>query len=254
MAVIANLKIRSKVGLMASAIVAMALYTSVAIAGATEDLIEAAKHGDLPSVNRLLKKDVNSNARDKEGTTPLVSASMKGHCEIAPMLLAKEADANEKNQYDTTADQQSSANVGLASSSSVQSRVLFSSAGPFHIGDEQMRDWPTLHGKCFNINFQPNQCTKILFLNLESFGLENSVARFNEKTIQFVSPQIPKEGFSRPNYWSFQQYVELPIQFMVNGMNSLEICADLVSNPEHRGDVDDFQIKNIGITALDRCD
>jgi hypothetical protein len=61
-------------------------------------------------------------------------------------------------------------------------------------------------------------------------------------------------GSSRPNYWSFQQYVELPIEFMVNGMNILEICSDLVSNPEHIGDMDDFQIRNIRITALDMCD
>jgi hypothetical protein len=242
------------VGLMTSMIAAMAQFPCVANAGATENLIEAAKHSDLSSVKRLLKKKLDLNARDMDRTTTLMPASMKDHREIALMLLAEEADVNAKKQYETTAGHQTSANVGLTSASPVQSHVLFSSAGPFHIGDEQMRDWPTLQGKCFNIDFQPNQCTKILLISLESFGLENSIARFNKKTIQFLSPQIPKKGSSRPNYWSFQQYLELPIEFMVNGMNSLEICSDLVSNPEHIGDVDDFQIRNIRITALDMCD
>jgi len=56
MALTKNPTVGNKAGIMASAMAFMALWATVAIAGMNEDLIEAAKRGDLPQVKGLVDK------------------------------------------------------------------------------------------------------------------------------------------------------------------------------------------------------
>jgi len=57
-----------------------------------DDLVEAARHGDIASVQALLDKGADVNARDERGCTALMWASMFGYREVAQALLDKGAD------------------------------------------------------------------------------------------------------------------------------------------------------------------
>jgi ankyrin repeat protein len=77
--------------------------TLLAFAGPNEDLIAAAEKGDIATVQALLAKGVDVNAKDKDGRTALMLASWKGQVEVVKELLAKSADANAKDNYGGTA-------------------------------------------------------------------------------------------------------------------------------------------------------
>lgn len=70
-------------------------------AGDAEDLIDAARIGDISTVKVLLAKGVDVNAKTNDhGTTVLMVASQQGYIEIVQVLLAKGADVNTKsNNY-----------------------------------------------------------------------------------------------------------------------------------------------------------
>jgi hypothetical protein len=76
-----------KISMMALLIAVVLLRVTVAIAGINENLVEAAKRGDLPEVKRLLAEGAEANAKDQYGKTALARASMKGHWEVQDMLL-----------------------------------------------------------------------------------------------------------------------------------------------------------------------
>jgi|GEM_PF-1591503 len=60
-----------------------------------EQLIQAARHGDLAQVQQLIAQGVDVNAGDKSGKTALIIASEKGNFEIVKALLAvKNIDVN----------------------------------------------------------------------------------------------------------------------------------------------------------------
>ncbi len=54
-----------KVSIMGLFIAVVSLWVTFAIAGMNEDLVEAAKIGDLPEVKRLLAKGADGNAKDE---------------------------------------------------------------------------------------------------------------------------------------------------------------------------------------------
>ena len=60
-------------------IVVFALWANVAIAGVNENLLEAAKRGDLDEVTSLVDKGADVNAKDNRGATALMFASDNGH-------------------------------------------------------------------------------------------------------------------------------------------------------------------------------
>src|SRR6266568_3903457 len=63
--------------------------------GASEDLIEAAKRGDLERVKRILETDDRlANLKDESGATPLHYAAMNGYRQIVQLLLERGADIN----------------------------------------------------------------------------------------------------------------------------------------------------------------
>lgn len=70
-----------------------------------KQMIKAAKKGDVVAVKQLLKLAPSlSNARDKDGSTPLHCACWKGHVEVVRVLLDAGADINAKNQNDHYGD------------------------------------------------------------------------------------------------------------------------------------------------------
>ena len=70
----------------------------------SDKLIDASRSGDLKSVERLLKKGVDIEARDGEyQSSPLIWASYGGHLEVVELLLKKGADPNAVNKEKRTA-------------------------------------------------------------------------------------------------------------------------------------------------------
>ena len=62
-------------------------------------LLEAAKKGDLASVERLLAAGADVNYQDEGDYTPLMGAASRGHNVIVERLLAAGADVHLKDEY-----------------------------------------------------------------------------------------------------------------------------------------------------------
>ena len=72
-------------------------------AGINDELIDAARKGDINRIKKLLDKGADVNAKDKDGETALMAAALRGHTEIVQFLLNKGADVNAKRNDGTTA-------------------------------------------------------------------------------------------------------------------------------------------------------
>ncbi len=68
-----------------------------------DDLNNAAMNGDLPRVKTLLAKGADINAKDSNGATALIVASLYGNLEVVRELLSKGADINAKDHDGMTA-------------------------------------------------------------------------------------------------------------------------------------------------------
>ena len=66
------------------------------------DLINAAKGGDIELVKEIIKQGADVNAKNIKGDTSLIYASMNGHEEIVKYLIYKNADVNVKNNLGLT--------------------------------------------------------------------------------------------------------------------------------------------------------
>jgi ankyrin repeat protein len=65
---------------------------------ASENLIEAAKQGDLERVKGILETDGRlANVRDEAGATPLHYGAIHGHRQIVQLLLERGADINSRD-------------------------------------------------------------------------------------------------------------------------------------------------------------
>lgn len=67
--------------------------------GKDDDLIYAAKKGNINEVIKLLNSGVNVNCKDKMGNTPLRKACKKGYIEIVKLLIEKGAKVNYTDKY-----------------------------------------------------------------------------------------------------------------------------------------------------------
>jgi len=88
---------------MVSVMAVVLLWATVVIAGVNEDMIEAARTGDLPVVKGLIDKAADVNAKTNTGVTALMAASQNGHREVVQMLLDKGAAVNIKANDGRTA-------------------------------------------------------------------------------------------------------------------------------------------------------
>src|SRR5215813_5986299 len=64
-----------------------------------EDLIAAAKKGDVEAVKSLIAKGANVNARTNYGATALHFAADRGHLEVVKALVEAGADVNAKDEF-----------------------------------------------------------------------------------------------------------------------------------------------------------
>jgi len=83
------------------------LLTTIAAAvlvgcGPSVDIHEAAAFGNIEAIKQHLAADVDVNAKDRMGWTPLCEAAINGHKEIAELLLANGADVNVKDDRGMT--------------------------------------------------------------------------------------------------------------------------------------------------------
>ena len=65
--------------------------------------LDGVKDGDEIIVGALLESGANINARDKNGRTALILASMMGHFEIVKYLVKNDAKVNLKDDFGKTA-------------------------------------------------------------------------------------------------------------------------------------------------------
>jgi hypothetical protein len=68
--------------------------TALAAAGPADDLIAAARRGDAATVQALLDKGVDVNAKDSNGCTALMQAAAGGRLTVVRLLIDKQADVN----------------------------------------------------------------------------------------------------------------------------------------------------------------
>jgi ankyrin repeat protein len=74
-----------------------AVFAETNIPAKDAQLIQAAKDGNLSTVQTLLAQGADINAKGKYGTTALMDAVRKGHTKIVEVLLANGADVNAKD-------------------------------------------------------------------------------------------------------------------------------------------------------------
>ena len=67
------------------------------------DLINAVLKGDTATVNTLLAKGSDVNAKDRYGQTVLILAAKYGHTDVVKALLAEGADLNARDRFGDTA-------------------------------------------------------------------------------------------------------------------------------------------------------
>jgi len=80
-----------------------ALFCSVVYADQGAALIQAAGKNDLTQVQNLLEQGTDVNAKDDNGVTALMMASVMGHVEVVKRLLDKGADVSAKDNDGVTA-------------------------------------------------------------------------------------------------------------------------------------------------------
>jgi len=68
-----------------------------------DDLIDAAKIGDIYKVKELISKGADVNAKAENGRTTLMFAALKGYKDICKLLISKDADVNAKAENGRTA-------------------------------------------------------------------------------------------------------------------------------------------------------
>jgi len=87
-----------------SLLVFMFLMAKITLSNEVDDFFTAASDGDIVKVRSLLVKNPDFvNARDDEGNTALMLASMWVEKEVVMLLISRGADVNSKNIYGLTA-------------------------------------------------------------------------------------------------------------------------------------------------------
>ena len=78
--------------------------------------------------------------------------------------------------------------------------ILFQTFGQVHVGDENIRGWPIISGRCFELPLGAINKGDQIELNYQPYGLENAFIRFIGSELR-LTPQTPSPGQKRPNYW-----------------------------------------------------
>ena len=132
-----------------------------------------------------------------------------------------------------------------------EQRILFSAAGPIHLGDEAFPGWSWLYGNCFEFEIYVARPIQGLTLILQTFGLEiNAPVYLNyHKAAVLPRQAIIQSTMPKPNEWSKDRILVLATDKLRIGLNRITIFTDLVPRPQFSGDLDDFQIRNLRIIS-----
>lgn len=76
---------------------------SIVFAGVNEDFWLAAKNGDAAKVQELIAAGVDINAKDDDGWTALMKASLNRHYDVVKVLIDNGADVNIRDNQNRTA-------------------------------------------------------------------------------------------------------------------------------------------------------
>jgi ankyrin repeat protein len=66
------------------------------------EINDAARHGDVQAVGKLLDEGVAPDAKDETGETPLLSASLGGHSDVVAILVERGAKTGSRNDRGLT--------------------------------------------------------------------------------------------------------------------------------------------------------
>lgn len=125
-------------------------------------------------------------------------------------------------------------------------KKIHSRSSAIHLGDENIKKWSSLHGQCYAINVPSAQNYYSLKVTYQGYGVESATASFSGSRIK-LSPQAPKSGKKRPNYWSGTRQIEFDLPNSFKG-GRLSMCSDKVRNPEFAGDRDDLMLRRISVS------
>jgi hypothetical protein len=131
------------------------------------------------------------------------------------------------------------------------SGVLQALAGPIHLGDEELPDWPQLYGNCLELDFQIVPSIRRLTLILQTCGLEiNAPVYLNYRKFAVLPRRtgIPSST-GGPEEWSQDLIFEMPVDKLCHGLNRITITTDLVAKPKFSGDLADFQIRHLRLIS-----
>ena len=126
-----------------------------------------------------------------------------------------------------------------------QSHPVFSSEDQYHLGDENIGSWPNLWGVCIGLGTAELSHLDTVKVEYNSYGLETAYLQVGSQR-QILSPQMPRQGKRRPNYWSSRKATEI-IAKNSNKAANISICSESVTAAGQPVDYDDWLIDNISV-------
>ena len=115
---------------------------------------------------------------------------------------------------------------------------IFSDNSVIHLGDENIRDWPTLHGRCYDLMLPKSEGATQLAITFEPYGLERVTVYSAEGNFPVGSQEIMSG--TRPNYWGQRIDIVLPVSAWVASY-AVRICSETLD----ARDYDDLLLRNI---------
>ena len=133
------------------------------------------------------------------------------------------------------------------------SRIILSLQGnTYHLGDEQIDQWPPLNGECINGDFTIVSSITPIAIEMETLGSESpNLVSINEK-VNYQMPSNQGNPTYRPNKnWITQRFVVSSNNLML-GLNRIQICSVKIEHPDNNNDIiDDFLIRNIRMMSIE---
>lgn len=134
---------------------------------------------------------------------------------------------------------------GIVSMPSMQSalqrnwEVIYNLPDILHLGDENIRDWQSLYGKCYEIALPTEPHTAEVAVTFEPYGLERLTVYGEDNQKIDIPPQRVLSG-KRPNYWGERLQAVFPVR-TGGAFYRMALCAENLDN----NDVDDLLLRNI---------
>lgn len=125
-------------------------------------------------------------------------------------------------------------------------KVFQQEPSAIHLGDEEIRGWEALKGRCIETQVPDSVYNKPLAISFEPYGLEKGrIVLSGGGKVEGISlrPQAIRLG-KRPNYWGDRQEYFLDQR---SDISSIRICTALMENDDY----DDFMIRNLNFWVHD---